>query len=674
MSLHLTPYLLEANLAQQIGVVAIGLGVLMILGAGVMLVKCYQKVEQGTAIVRNGFSGSKVSFAGIFVIPIIHRAERMEISVKRVEIKRTEGEGLICKDNLRADTKVAFFVRVNKTPQDVLKVAQSVGCQRASDELKLRELFDAKFSEALKTVGKKFDFVELYEERERFKDEILKVIGTDLNGYVLDDCAIDYLEQTSVEQLDANNILDAEGIKKITQLTADQQVLANEINREKEKTITKQDVEAREAILELERQQIEAEARQKREVDATQAREQAEAKKVQEEERLKSERARIAVQEEIEIAEQNRLRSVIVAEKSKDRTAAIENERIEKDRLLEVTERERVVELARIEKDKSLEVEKKNIQDVIRDRVVVERAVVEEEQKILDTEALATADRQKQVAIKAAEEDAEQAKIREIKAAEAAKVSADIDAERKVVEADADLKASERNAEAKKVLADARAAEEAAVGLSEAQVMSAKATALQEEGSAQARVLELKAEAEARGIEQKAEAMEKLNQASREHEEYRLKLAFHKDLELAEIEARERIAEYQSRIVGSALESAKIEIVGGESKFFDQITSAVGRGKSIDRWVENSEVLSDVKQTFFNGDAENFKAQLQGLIGRLGIASEDIKNLSVSALLTKLMSQAHGPDLSQLRGMLELAERTGISNEVLNMGDLAETR
>jgi uncharacterized membrane protein YqiK len=36
------------------------------------------------------------------------------------------------------------------------------------------------FSEALKTVGKKFDFTELYEARSEFRQEILDIIGTDL--------------------------------------------------------------------------------------------------------------------------------------------------------------------------------------------------------------------------------------------------------------------------------------------------------------------------------------------------------------------------------------------------------------------------------------------------------------------------------------------------------------
>ena len=157
-------------------------------------------------------------------------------------------------------------MRVNKTEEDVLKVAQAVLCIRASDQAALVELFDAKFSEALKTAGKQFDFAELYSSRETFKEAILRVIGTDLNGFVLDDAAIDYLEQTPLEKLDKKNILDAEGIKKITDLTATQKILSNQIQRNEEKTITKENVEAKEAILELNRQLAESEERQKREV------------------------------------------------------------------------------------------------------------------------------------------------------------------------------------------------------------------------------------------------------------------------------------------------------------------------------------------------------------------------------------------------------------------------
>ena len=97
--------------------------VLIFIGVLFSILTCFRKVEQGRTIVRTGLRGTKVSFSGLTVFPIIDRAEYMDISVKRVEIDRQAKNGLICQDNMRADIKVAFFVRVNKTPEDVLKVA-----------------------------------------------------------------------------------------------------------------------------------------------------------------------------------------------------------------------------------------------------------------------------------------------------------------------------------------------------------------------------------------------------------------------------------------------------------------------------------------------------------------------------------------------------------------------
>ncbi len=368
--------------ASMIGVI-VGSIVIIIVGLLFLISRFYQKVPQGMAILRTGAGGSKVEFdRGMVVIPVFQMKELMDLSVKTIEIGRMKEDGLICKDNIRADIKVVFFVRVNKRKEDILNVAQTIGTKRASDPEILRNLFEAKFSEALKTAGKRFEFAQLYDSREEFKQEILEIIGSDLNGYNLDDCAIDYLEQTPLGFLQDTNILDAEGIKKITELTAAQRVKANFIRREEEKTIREQDVEAKEAILEYDRQLAEKEERQKREIQNIKAREEAEISKVNEEERLRSEMVRIKTEEELQVAEENRERQVIVAAKNKERTEAVENERVDKDRLLEQTEKEKIVTLAEIEKTRAVEEEKKNIQDVIRERVMVEKKVVEEEEKI----------------------------------------------------------------------------------------------------------------------------------------------------------------------------------------------------------------------------------------------------------------------------------------------------
>ena len=310
--------------------------VFLVFGFFALLALFYKKVPQGQALVRTGFGGTAVAFdKGMYVIPIFHKLEIMDVSIKVIEIVRKHEEGLICKDNMRADIEVAFFVRVNKSVDDIINVAQTIGTARASDIDTLKIIFEAKFSEALKTVGKKFDFIELYEARREFRQEIINIIGTDLNGYVLDDCAIDNLEQTSIDYLKKDNILDSEGIKKITELTAIQNMKANLIRRDEEKTIRKQDVEAKEAILELDRQLAEKTEKQRREIENIKSRENAEIVKVAEEERLKAEGKKLETEEKLGVQFENKNRQIIVAQKNKERTEAVEKERVEKDRALE---------------------------------------------------------------------------------------------------------------------------------------------------------------------------------------------------------------------------------------------------------------------------------------------------------------------------------------------------
>lgn len=647
---------------------------IILMGLLITVVKCYRKVEPGTGLIRRGYGGAKVSFNGMMVFPILHRADVMDVSVRRIEIYRHGSEGLICKDNVRADIKVAFFVRVNNAERDLLQVADSIGVRRASDHEQLVELFDSKFSEALKTVGKKFDFTELYTERDRFKDEIVSHIGTDLNGYVLDDAAIDYLEQTSVEKLDPNNILDAEGIKKISDLTAKEAVRANEINREKEKVIKKQDVEARETILELERQQADAEAKQKREIETIQAREQAEADKVRQEERLKAQTARIRTDEELGVAEQNQERQILVARRSKERTDGVELQRVERDSQLEATERERVVELARIEKEKALEVERKKIQDVIRERVMVERAVVEEQQRIRDTEEIMTAERAKTVQVTAATAVAEEDKVKEVKKAEAVKEAAKFRADEVLIAAEANRQAAEKQAQGKMKLAEATRAEAAAEGLAEAEVLDARAVAERNYGMAQTEVIAAKGEAEAKamrekytaeadGVAAKAEAMKLLDGVGREHEEFKLRLSKDREVDIAAINVHRDVAAEQARILAEALRNSKIDIVGGDGEFFDRIVNSITSGKQVDRMMSNSRNLELVRDTFFDGTGD-FGRRLRQFMDQFGMSTEDVRNLSISALLTRMISQTEdGPILSQLRKMAGYAESSGLATQ-----------
>lgn len=672
--------------------------IVVIIGLLVWIVSMYKKIIQGKVIVRTGAGGTKVFYNAGLVVPVLHKMEIMDISVKKLDVERTGANGLICKDNIRADIKVTFFIKINKSTADIINVAQTIGCERASDMEVLRTLFDAKFSEALKTVGKKFDFIELYEARSEFRAEIISIIGTDLNGYILDDCAIDDLEQTPLSFLKADNILDSEGIKKITELTAAQNIKANLIRRDEEKTIRKQDVEAKEAILALDKQLAEKDEQQKREIANIKSRELAETLKVAEEERLKSETARINTSEKVAVAEENKDRLVIVALKNKERTEAVETERVEKDRALEQTERERIVTLAQIEKDKAVEIERKNIQDVIRERVMLEKGVVQEQENMKDIEAFKTADREKKVAITLAEKSSEELFIKRIRAAEAEKEAAVQKAAEINIDAEAHMVASEKEAQARKILAEAKAKEDATFGLSEAQVMhakadanerqgivdaivvekmamaeaagmTAKATSARDLGFAEAEVIREKAMAEAKGIEEKANAMKKLDGVGKEHEEFKLRLNKELQVDLAQINIQKDIADAQANVIGEALKAAKIDIVGGETMFFDQIVGQITKAKGFDRLVNHSEHITEIKESILgdgNMDGGNLLEKIKGFADKYGISSEDIKNLTVAGLLIELQNRSKDESEQGLfSNLMSMAKNLGLTDKKL---------
>jgi len=208
----------------------------------------------------------------------------------------------------------------------------------------------------------------------------------------------------------------------------------------------------------------------------------------------------------------------------------------------------------------------------------------------------------------------------------------------------------------------AKQADEAASGLAAAQVKEAGAVALEKEGTAEATVLRLKFSSEATGIEEKAAAMKLFHDAGKEHEEFKLQLNKDKDIEIAAIDAQRTIAEAQAEIVGEALKTAHIDIVGGETEFFDKIVSAVKGGKAIDRFVYNSQVASDVKETFFTGDPDYFREKILGLIEDFNLSTDDVKDLSIAALITKMLGLGGGNDIrSELYRLLGIAHTSGIS-------------
>ncbi|GAA4289239.1 hypothetical protein GCM10023178_61060 [Actinomadura luteofluorescens] len=362
-----------------------------------------------------------------------------------------------------------------------------------------------------------------------------------------------------------------------------------------------------------------------------------------------------------------------VAAKNRERVLAIESERIEKDRLLEVIARERETELTRIAADKEVEAEKREIADVVRERIAVERTVAEQEEAIKRLRAVEEAERDRQALIIHAEAEAQENLVKDIKAAEAAEAAAVHRARDELTLARARQETAELDAQAKTRLAEGIRAEAAATGLAEVQVRERDADAVEKVGRAEAAVAREKAlveaarirenlKAEAEGLTEKAGAMAALDEASREHEEYRLRLEAEKDVRLAGIEVQQKVAEAQATVLATGLEHADISIVGGESVFFDRLVGSIALGKSVDGFVQNSEVARAVAGPWLDGSA-SFTGDLSRLLG--AVDTGGVRDLTLSALLLRLIKSG-GPDTAGLQDVLDAARRLGVADAPLS--------
>ena len=112
------------------------------------VVFCLKRARPGEVVVRSGFGGLKVTKDWLFCYPFLHRWDIMDIQVKKLEVARKGKDGLICQDKIRVDIEVSFYLRVWGI-ENVGQVAETVGCEAASDLDFLRDMFEDKFLDAL---------------------------------------------------------------------------------------------------------------------------------------------------------------------------------------------------------------------------------------------------------------------------------------------------------------------------------------------------------------------------------------------------------------------------------------------------------------------------------------------------------------------------------------------
>lgn len=358
---------------------------LIIIGL-VIFGKLYVKTPANMAFIRTGLGGKKVVIdRGAIVWPIVQNIQWLSLEIIKLEVFKANKEAFITRDRFRVDIGAEFYVKIEPKEEAIESASRSLGERSFSTE-GIKGLLEEKLISALRSEAAKRELVELHENRRDFAKAVmdnLKDVITP-NGLTLEDVSIFYLDQTDKNQLDPNNVFDAEGLRQITAQTSERMRERNEIERNTEVAIKKKDVEAVKLKLSLDQEKSFAETEQMRQVETDRSKKRAET------DQFKFDQDRIA--KEAEIAKDRSIKEAEIKKEASliQQARAREEAEIEKSRAIEEATREKEIAIILKEIDKAKE-EKK--------RLETEASKEEAAQLVVTAQERVKAEREREIAL-----------------------------------------------------------------------------------------------------------------------------------------------------------------------------------------------------------------------------------------------------------------------------------
>ncbi len=430
--------------------ILIGLIIIVIIVI-VVLAKLYRKATREVSLIRTGVGGQQVVMAGgTLALPYFHEISEVNMRTLRLEVKRSGEDSLITKDRLRMDIGASFSVAVDGTEEAVARAAQTLG-DRTFNADKLREIIEGKLVDALRAVAAQKTMDDAHEGRAAFVKEVRELIADDLaeNGLRLQSVSLTSLDQTPFASLDENNAFNAVGMRKLAEVIATSKKERAEIDADADVAVRLSAMEATRRKLEIEQDEEQARIAQHQEIETLRAAQSAEIARRRATAEEEAEAARIAKDKAVREAEIARERAVRAAEIMRD--LEVQANEIAKEQDLQLKQQDRMIAVAK-------KAEAESQAQAAADQARAEAAVAAE--AIATARRTAEAERDKLLALIAAQEDAEAngARLRTLAKAErdaaadhaaariqAAKAEADADRERAAAKREALLAEAEGN-------------------------------------------------------------------------------------------------------------------------------------------------------------------------------------------------------------------------------------
>lgn len=347
----------------------------------------YRKSSREVALVRTGAGGQRIVLdGGCLALPFLHRISEVNMRTTRLEVDRSGPKSIITKDRLRVDAAAEFYVRVQPSVEGVATAAQALGSKtfRAAE---LADTLEGKLADAMLSVGANYSMDSLQDERGKYVAEVSRELADNLatNGLVLESVSLTGLDQTPFNALDENNAFNALGMRRLAEIIANNKKERAAIEADATISVRQSELDTTKRRLMIEQEEEQAAIEQQRKIETVRATSQAEISKQQSESELQREQARIAKEQEVRAKEIERDRTL--RELDVQASLATESAKIDK----QITLADKEAEQARVR--------------ISTETVRAEAATAE--QQVETAKSVATAERERQLALIQANEQAE---------------------------------------------------------------------------------------------------------------------------------------------------------------------------------------------------------------------------------------------------------------------------
>lgn len=347
----------------------------------------FERATNEVALVRTGIGGRKVVIdGGTLAIPYFHEVSRVNMQTIRMDVTRTGDHAVISNDRMRIDVGAEFYTSVIPEASAVVRASQTLG-RRTFQADQLKSLIDGMMVDALRGVAARMTMDELHENRGEFVRQVHEALASTLSRYglQLDSVSLTSLDQTPFSALDENNAFNAVGMRKLAEVIAKSKKERAEIEGESQVSVRRAEVESNRRKLEIELEQRRAEIQQTQEIELLLA------QQLTEVARRKAEAEASAAQSRIEME-----RTIQTA--SLAREQVIREAEILQSRAIEIAEQDRTILIAAKSRDESR---------AKAEATEAKAAIVKAEEDLATLRQLAEAERRKQLALLAAQQDAE---------------------------------------------------------------------------------------------------------------------------------------------------------------------------------------------------------------------------------------------------------------------------